>query len=670
MYNLKNTIWEFNDELIDYNRFFAEAPFHIKNNQGEITDSFDYISVEYTSGPGYMLYIYFGKGKYSDNDRTLAYQRITGAAHGWTRNCRTIYFNDETIINKELYNWLNKWASFKTEANDTKMYNYIHLYHNNQKILVDAAIRDAKGHKIDIWYASKNDLKTVQQNVESTYSIAFTNQQTINEILKSLTGPDTNNVAGFVEQLKNISTNLTDLQGRVTVVEERLDAIDGKEGRLETIESAIETIDERTKNYSDDILNNKIVEINSKLSTVDSKLGAIDGALSSVSGFESRIKTNEDAIAELKNIQHITAEDVQNLIEQANFQEQINTNIQAITDIKTNYATKEELSNNYATKKELSNVNTKVENLSSVPDNIEDLRVLISTNKSNIEKNETAIGTNATNIGKNAIAIGNNTIAIGTNASNIADLQDKVKVLSTVDVEALQQLAAENNQAIKDNKALIDNNKTLINSNKTLIDGNKALIDSNESRIDNIEQTNTEQAGLLSQHGIQIAQLYKEIYTSTEEPSSKITELEGQVDSLISTVTGHSTTITLQQESIANLNTKISEVSAAQVLDRALIDDHATKIIKAQNDIEDINENLSNKQDKLTAGSNIEIVYNEETKTTTINSTAEVSNNWGAITGNIVDQVDLKEQLDARVTISDSIDNNLSIEIQQPEEVV
>lgn len=156
--NLKGTVWQFKRTITKPSSSIY-ASINFKSNNGNTNYSSLNISINGISGIATMYYggteVWYN-GEWKDFGKDYNYygkiEIIDGA----------------DVHNQTFINWLTQNATLLYETNT-----YSHLYAGQNKILVDAAIRDGNGKKIDTTYATKDEVSetyTTKEEANETYA--------------------------------------------------------------------------------------------------------------------------------------------------------------------------------------------------------------------------------------------------------------------------------------------------------------------------------------------------------------------------------------------------------------------------------------------------------------------------------------------------------------------
>ena len=395
--------------------------------------------------------------------------------------------------------------------------------------------------------------------------------------------------------------------------------------------------DEIAKKYSEDFIVNtvdKTIDLHNNNATahqfildlisdnhisLDNKIDIINNILTnSVEALNANLDINTENINTLINKQTITEENIS----------QINTNISDINeDINNINQDISDLENNTKTNAE------NILNLSNtVEENYNTLNYSVTVNENNISQNTQDISDLQTNLNENYTPTSE--LAVVALSGDYNDL------LNQPEIPSIEGLATTEYVDTKVNETL----GTIVEFDFVTVDELPEVGESNHIYL------------VLHEHGD--TDIYDEyIWVKDTQTFEKI----GNTDVDLS---GYYT----KYESNALLDTKVDKIEGYSLVSDIEIERLST--VENYNDTE-VRDLIDTKQDKLTAGENVNIVYDEETGLTTISSidtntvytagegiSIDENNvitntreelNWGNITGDITAQEDLQEVLNAKV---------------------
>jgi chromosome segregation ATPase len=263
----------------------------------------------------------------------------------------------------------------------------------------------------------------------------------------------------------------------------------------------------------------------------------------------------------------------------------------------------------------------------------------VATNTNNIETSQSAIAGHTAHLKE-----------IDTSIENLNELlEDTVK---TEELLALGQTVATHTNQINELYNTTNNHENRLKNAEDKLSDQGQLLNTARADLD-------EQKDKVAMHRLQIQQLQTDYAALNLSPAdvvnikNSINEFEEDIDNIENLVTDMTSNIATNTNQISSLKTRIDDADGNISINRGIIDEHGQDILRQGMEIDELRKEIDSKQANLVPGTNIEIVYNEETKETIINSTAQVNNNWGGITGDITEQEDLIEILNTKVEVSD-----------------
>ena len=644
MFNLKNTQWIFNEDFSSSN--WREAieikeiriPFYFKQKDKLIECNKITFNLKDEVGDIYTMY-YCG----IDGINHTAITRTTGTfAQDW-ENSRIILIKNENVLFDEksgIYKFLTSIAQLTVPADMNGNHSYIHLYYRNNKVIVDSAVRDGEGRKISTCYVTKPELKT--EIDEAVQSLTSQHTADINSILEKILGSNIDietSIYDYISTLQSdisiLQSDIIDLESKHTLQEDAISSL--RNTFLATKNEVNKTIEDFNVKIS-----KETEKINGLSTSVDAGLKTIenyDTRLANVEGFiESHSTSIEDIQDTLKNIAEDQIGEIASNIKKANekilfieeeiekdggIKQNIASNAEEIKNIKELYATIEYVNSEiskFTTSDDLNNLKEKLEG------DIGGLSGLITANESNIETNANNIATNVANI--------------SDNTKSIDAIRQQIGNLGAADLEALQQ------RIEKVNSDLQENIEGVVSSiNEDIADINDDISDIN-GQINALQQKDIEHNNALSNLNISLDELWDYCNNLDSSAGENSTLVDYITNLRTNIIPAQQNAINSQGSSIAILIDNVSSLDTQQKIHTSTINTHTT-------DIASLKEEVNKKQDKLTAGPNIIITYDEDTKKTTISSAAKVSNSWGDISGILADQTDLMEELNLKVYVSD-----------------
>lgn len=548
---------------------------------------------------------------------TLNYTGVTGERQWSNDKYKSILFNDPKYDyngNTSLINFVNKYLKYTPDNN------YIHLYQNNNKILVDAAIRDDKGYTISKHYATKSAVET-----------------SINDIKVELN----NKIEANTSAIESNSNNITNNTGRIENLEEKIKTINPlswieitkaqydnyvstgatkyEVTDLSTIENPEEgnvaqlTEEENVTYYRYGIY--QIKDLGKRVDELDSKVVIVQGIAQAAQSTANINTTNISSLT--TKVETNTANISKNSSDLNNLDSKI-TNINNTLTSKT-----EEIENN------LNTTNTEVTKLKETVDSLgaydleqiqRDLTAVqntAATNSSNISSNSAAITTlqqkdneqdeklanykNLIDANTESISTAKGTIptdapanvdrnpTIAKNAVDIANLKTSVEQLdfSPEEIQSLKsgiQELADAKQQIETNKTNIANNTNLINTNiselEKKIQTNANNISTNTTSISNLTTNLSNLKGSLSASAPENTRTNPTVFANAED----IATLNNKIEAL-----------NLTPEEVLELKQSIEDISAAKQqieINKNNISSNLNKIEALETRTADIESNL------------------------------------------------------------------------------
>lgn len=383
---------------------------------------------------------------------------------------------------------------------------------------------------------------------------------------------------------------------------------------LNTVDKAIEIHNENANahKFLRDLISDNYISLDNKIDIVNNIL------TNSIDALDLRTTTNTENIEALTQKQSITETDIN----------KINSDISGInTDIENIELNISELSNSIdVNKTDISNLNTNVEN------NYNTLNDLITNNANNISQNTQNISDLKTNL--------ENNYTTTSDLANVALTGEYNDLLNKPEIPSIEGLATTEYVDQKTNEVL----GSIIEFDFIIVDELPEIGESNHIYL------------LQHEHG------EKDIYD--EYIWLKDTQTFEKIGNTDIDLSGYYT----KDESNALLDTKVDKIEGYSLVSDTEIERLST--VDNYDDTE-VRNLIDTKQNLLTAGENVSIVYDEETGLTTISSidtntvytagegiSIDENNvitntreelNWGNITGDITLQEDLQEVLNTKV---------------------
>lgn len=690
--NLRGTTWKI-DEVKNYEQVRAQVKFSVFPTKTSSITCTEFVAEIY-SAPIYLYHIVY-KGVDGSVYTPYFYSGATGG--NWDNvNCpnfHTIVFDDtEDIENPSLVKWINKNATFIPKNK------YVHLYRNNEKIIVDAAFRDAAGYLIHERYVTKKEKKDllekidkltvdfddlderVQENLSSIQnleSIVTSLRKTLTEeklgliedAIEALRGTSLSEIKGSIaantilinrnkKSISEIDQRITDLAGdlnvtntnlektnekvsniqnTLTVYNDRITTVEGQLSKITITSDQIDAIFAATKNATDkaDIAINTS---NTAKETADNTQADVNALKTTVAENKNRSEENKDDIVELFS-----------LIEEAKTAYEAKDN-ELEGKIDTLQASYDQLQASYdQISLDHDTITSFTKQVEKIPGLETDLNELIGTvdNLIPFVSANTALSTS-------------NTGRIETLEQQHKDTSSELTRLNellekTVKQDELQKLGT----TVKENSGYIEVLQTESEDYKKRIGSLETDSTNQQAEINSTKSLLNSWISEIEKNTVDITGLRNDVDNFKEVPN-KVANLEYSLDSLDERVeTLEEDISTINKQSSANTNDIIEIKQDIDNLETAVesnsetIDEHSAKLVLQQMELDELKEEIDSKQANLVPGTNIEIVYNEETKETIINSTAQINNNWGGITGDVSEQTDLIEILNAKVEVSE-----------------
>lgn len=700
--NLKRTTWKLNI-ITNRSEIEADVQFSFTDNQGNITVCKKLIAEIYSKEGAstvryWVKYITEGDVEITayNYSSTTDYDRLKWAAEYY----RNITFTEDTEDPK-----LIEWCQLNgvLVPNNT----YIHLYRNNNKILVDAAIRDGLGYTISDHYNTKADhnllksrVKTLEDKLgndeEGLTAAILANTRSINELIDLTEHLDitTQQVDDLVEAFKELEgIDLSDLAARVTYAEKN----------ISTNEEAIKLVDK------------EVVKMNNRLTT------AINTNTANIATNTANISTNTNDIVVIKKTLETVAspEVIADLIEKVTFaynsikplSDQVGANTNEIKRVENKF---DGITDRLDDK--IDNVNDRLND--RISDEVDTLNKRINNEVETLNQEDLEIWAKVNQIDSDLKSL-------DLSPEIVQDLKDNIKELpgikDSLEAQGLQIDAIEQNiDTIEQNIETIEQNIDTIEQNISTLDEWKteskellentvkteelaALgvtvaehtieINAHKERLDEIFDTHIPRISALegdvTRHEQSIEDLEEEtraLYDVNFTQTGQITTLEENFNALNLTPSDVANiksqisdfTVELQEmnvaigiitennasnaEQIIILDEKANTAAAQIDINTKNIDNHSQTLLAQASELQELKEELSLKQSNLVPGENIEIVYDEETEETIINSTAK--SDWGEIKGNIEDQIDLMQILTEKIDTAEEEVNEAEISLQ------
>lgn len=565
---------------------------------------------------------------------TLDYTGVTGERQWSNDKYKSILFNDPKYDyngNTSLINFINKYLEYTPDNN------YIHLYQNNNKILVDAAIRDGQGYTISKHYATKsavetsiNDTKTELNKEIAANKTAIENNsknitnntgrienleekiKTINPLswieitkaqydnyvsagatkyevtdLSSIDNPEEGNVAQLTEetnvtyyrygiyQIKDLGKRVDELDSKIVIVQGIAQAA---QSTANTNTTNISSLTTKVEKNTTDISKNS-----SDLKDLDSKITNINNTLTSkTEEIENNLNTTNTEVTNLKKtVEGLGAYDL----------EQIQKDLTAVQNTAATNSTN--ISSNSAA------ITVLQQKDSEQDEKLTNYKKLIDANTESISTARGSIPTDApTNVDKNP--------TIAKNAVDIANLKTAVEQLD---------FSPDEIQSLKDGIQELADAKQQIETNKTNIANNTTLINNNTSELEKKIQANTNNISINT--------------TSISNLTTDLSNLKGSLSASAPDNTRKNPTVFANAEDIATLNNKVEALNLTpeEVLElKQSIED----ISAAKQQIEANKNNISSNLNKIEAletratsiESNLQIIDNKTIQNATDISTA------------------------------------------------
>lgn len=162
---LKGTTWKIKQYNLTKPKQTIQASINFISNDYH----YSLLDINVNEISGYM------RIRYDDKQIWFEDSWITSSGSGTYENYSKIQIIDgKDINNQELINWLTQNAELLFESET-----YEHLYTKKSKIIVDAAIRDGLGRKIDTTYVTKNEIKTIVEITQEEYDAIETPDKNI-----------------------------------------------------------------------------------------------------------------------------------------------------------------------------------------------------------------------------------------------------------------------------------------------------------------------------------------------------------------------------------------------------------------------------------------------------------------------------------------------------------
>ena len=670
--NLKDTTWKINDirsyAAINKSVWFSSRSQSFKQIIAEI----------YSYGIQWFYHIQY----VTHNDEKITVYEYNGTTGAWWahQDYRTIKFDaDKDAEDIGLLNWIKQNATF------VPLELYVHFYPENKKVLVDAAIRDSAGYIIADYYTPitshlvlKDEIKTLKTSIYSDDGLISTStahtsaiqelNKRLDQITDKLTPKQIDALLSAFATLENI--NLSELASKVTLHNSLISEV---KSDFSALEKEFQTTN---KNVSDieAKVNENVVLVdaqNTKLAELEHRINNLPVTPEDMVEFHQRLDSvtgivdtaNQNAAAANQNANEAKGLASAAKTEVDNLKAKVNANEKRSLDNEANLKSLSELFD--ATKKALeaedkslwAEINEiKSLDLNALKNDVNQLSGLgatVAVHERQITQLISDVATNTNNIEINQSAITGHTTHLKEIDTSIENLNELLKdTVKTEELLALGQTVTTHTNQIDELYNITNNHENrLKNAEDKLSDQGQLL---NTARADLDEQKDE-----IAIHHLQIQQLQTDYAALNLSPTdvvnikNSINEFEEDIDNIENLVTDMTSTIATNANQISNLKIRIDDADGNISINRGIIDEHGQDILRQGMEIDELRKEIDSKQANLVPGTNIEIVYNEETKETIINSTAQINNNWGGITGDITEQEDLIEILSTKVEVSD-----------------
>lgn len=199
---LKGTVWKIKEDIKDLSKGIV-----ISANINFVANNTNYSTFTLSSNSisGYTTLLY-------DDFRVWFSEKWLTSSYSPTYDAysKIQIIDGDGVNNQALITWLTQNATLLYETNT-----YSHLYYGQNKILVDAAIRDENGKRISTQYALKEELTDISSNVTTNTNDINELRNTVNSLVEPTIDGALSDTSENAVQNKVITTKINEITNEI-----------------------------------------------------------------------------------------------------------------------------------------------------------------------------------------------------------------------------------------------------------------------------------------------------------------------------------------------------------------------------------------------------------------------------------------------------------------------